>query len=64
MKIDSDMNAIDLAIRDALVCGTGVIKLTWSNGKMTFDNVPLGNFYDFGEQLQWLASQNIQETKQ
>ena len=64
MKIDTDMSAIDLAIQDALVCGTGIVKVALVNGKLTCDNVPIENFYDFGEQLQWLASQDIQGRKQ
>jgi len=64
LNIDTDMHAINLAIQDAFVCGTGVVKMVLVNGKLTCDNVPLENFYEFGEELQWLASQNIQEPKQ
>ena len=64
MKVDTDMSAIDLAIQDAFVCGTGIVKVERVNGKLSCDNVPIKNFYEFGEQLQWLASQNIQEPKQ
>jgi hypothetical protein len=64
LKIDTDMSAIDLAIQDAFVCGTGIVKVELVNGKLSCDNVPIKNFYEFGEQLQWLASQNIQEPKQ
>jgi hypothetical protein len=58
------MHAIDLAIQDAFVCGTGIVKVALVNGKLACDNVPIENFYEFGEQLQWLASQVIQEPKQ
>ena len=64
MKVDTDMSAIDLAIQDAFVCGTGIVKVELVNGKLSCDNVPLENFYEFGEQLQWLASQVFQEPKQ
>ena len=64
MKVDTDMSAIDLAIQDAFVCGIGVVKIALVNGKLTCDNVPIENFYEFGEDLQWLSSQNIQEPKQ
>lgn len=64
MKVDTDMSAIDLAIQDAFVCGTGIVKVALINGKLTCDNVPIENFYEFGEQLQWLASQDIQGRKQ
>ena len=64
MKVDTDMSAIDLAIQDAFICGTGIVKVELVNGKLSCDNVPIKNFYEFGEQLQWLASQNIQEPKQ
>ena len=64
MKVDTDTSAIDLAIQDAFVCGTGIVKVALVNGKLSCDNVPIKNFYEFGEELQWLASQVIQEPKQ
>ena len=63
MKVDTDTSAIDLAIQDAFVCGTGIVKVALVDGKLSCDNVPLENFYEFGEQLQWL-SEVIKETKQ
>ena len=58
MNIDTDMNGIDKAIADALVCGTGVLKFNFIDGIIKCDHVPLKDFNQFGEELKW-RSENI-----
>jgi hypothetical protein len=63
MNIDTDMNAIDKAIADALVCGTGVMKFSFTDGMILCDHVPIKDFREFGEELKWRAENTIYEEK-
>lgn len=43
------------AYMDALVCGTGIVKLTHVDGRMEMETVPIDQFYDLAEELRWRA---------
>ena len=63
MKIDTDMDAINKAIADALTCGTGVMKFSFTDGLVLCDHVPIKDFREFGEELKWRAESTIYEEK-
>jgi hypothetical protein len=63
MKIDTDMGAIDKAIADALICGTGVMKFSFTDGMVLCDHVPIKDFREFGEELKWRSQNTIYEEK-
>ena len=60
-EINADTDAIGMAIHDALVCGTGVVKLWLDAGKMTFDHVAIKDFAVFGDELKWRAAHTGKE---
>ena len=63
MNIDTDMDVIDKAIADALTCGTGVMKFSFTDGLVLCDHVPFKNFRQFSEELKWRAECGIYEEK-
>lgn len=63
-EINADKDAIGMAIQDTFVCGTGVVKLWFDGGKMTFDHVPINDFNVFGDELKWRAAHTRKEKKQ
>ena len=63
-KILADLDDIGLAIHDAIVCGTGVMKFWFDDGQISIDHVPIKDFQKFGEELQWRASKVTEEKKQ
>ena len=60
-EINADTDAIGMAIHDALVCGTGVVKLWLDAGKMNFDHVSIKDFAVFGDELKWRAAHTGKE---
>ena len=64
MQIDTDMSAIDKAITDALICGTGVMKFNFTDGLVLCDHVPIKDFRQFSEELKWRSETTIYEEKQ
>ena len=60
-EINADTDAIGMAIHDALVCGTGVVKLWLDGGKMQFDHVPIKDFAVFADELKWRAAHTVKE---
>jgi hypothetical protein len=60
-EINADTDAIGMAIHDALVCGTGVVKLWLDAGKMTFDHVSIKDFAVFGDELKRRAAHTGKE---
>jgi hypothetical protein len=63
MNINADMDAINLAIQDLFICGTGVVKFHFIDGKPNFDHVPIQDFHKFADELKWRA-ERTKETKQ
>ena len=63
MNIDTDMSAIDKALEDALICGTGVMKFSFKNGLMLCDHVPIKDFRHFSDELKWRSEITIYEEK-
>jgi hypothetical protein len=63
-KIDADTHAIDHAIQDAFVCGTGIVKLWFDGTKLSFDHVPIEDFSKFGDELKWRAANTHESAKQ
>lgn len=61
LHFDADTDAIGMAIHDALVCGTGVVKLWLDAGKMNFDHVSIKDFAVFGDELKWRAAHTGKE---
>jgi len=61
-----ELSKVDLVIGnayiDALVCGVGIVKLTYINGRMEMDSVPIEEFYELSEELRWRAA-NMQKDK-
>ena len=63
MQVDTDMSAIDKAIADALICGTGVMKFNFTDGLVLCDHVPIKDFRQFSEELKWRSENTIYEEK-
>jgi hypothetical protein len=63
MSISVDTSAIDKAIRDALMCGTGVMKFNFTDGVILCDHVPITDFVQFSEELIWRSQHTIYEEK-
>ncbi len=63
MKIDADMDAIDKAIRDALWCGTGVLKFSFTDGMVACDHVPIKQYVQFADELKWRSERSAHEEK-
>jgi len=60
-EINADTDAIGMAIHDAFLCGTGVVKLWLDAGKMTFDHVPIKDFNVFADELKWRVAHTGKE---
>ena len=63
MKASTDPDAVNKAIMDAMMCGTGIVKLSYVEGKMFCDHVPIADYEELAIGLSWLASQ-VKETQQ
>ena len=65
MKKD-ELSKVDLVIGnayiDALTCGVGIVKLTYMDGRMEMDSVPIAEFHELSEELRWCAA-NMQKDK-
>ena len=61
--IDTDAGAVDKAVMDALMYGTGIVKFSYVGGKMVCDHVAVAEYDDLAIGLKWLASQ-VKETPQ
>ena len=65
MKKD-ELSKVDLVIGnayiDALVCGVGIVKLTYTDGRMEMDSVSIAEFHELSEELRWCAA-NMQKDK-
>ncbi len=47
------LHAIDKAIQDAMLCGTGVMKFSFIDGLVMCDHVPIKDFAQLSEELKW-----------
>ena len=58
----ADLGDIDKAIMDALVCGTGVLKIVHHPGSnIEMVHVPIDKFYDLSEELLWRAANTVEK---
>lgn len=57
MKINADTEAADKAILDALTHGIGVLTIRFTSGKLFYDHVPIDQFMQLTEELQFISAQ-------
>jgi len=63
VSIESDMSAIDKAIQDAMMCGTGVMKFSFIDGLVMCDHVPIKEFAQLSEELKWRSENTHEDAK-
>lgn len=51
MTTETELDPLDKAMADAMICGTGVLKFTFTEGKIDCNHVPIKDFLAFGEEL-------------
>lgn len=55
-NIYADETALDKAIGDAILYGTGVVKFQMIDGFLNFDHVPVKDFSSFGDELKFVST--------
>ena len=61
---NADMDDLDKAMADALLCGTGIMKFSFVDGQLDCHHVPVQNFLQLSEELKSRHAATVEVAKQ